>query len=191
MLGRSYGKNALLALTLTLVVALYFPAAFAGGYGNANQYSSSSSHPSAQVISVANQFESSPSINITVLDAVTGQPIENATIILWDLSTLEQPKPGAGIYFTNESGECSIFGDYLRFERPYWLYAYRGDFEARKVDYAPIKVEVSLERAESLNLTLRLMPGALIELKGIPYIVQSSNPEERYMTIKVDRKSVV
>ncbi|MEM3193943.1 MAG: FtsX-like permease family protein [Candidatus Bathyarchaeia archaeon] len=125
--------------------------------------------------------DTSLSINVKIIDAVTNKPIENATIILFDTSTFNKY-----IYFTDENGECVISGNHIRLRNFYWLYAYKGDFEAKRVEYAPVvEKRIYFEKLENKSLILNLIPGALIELEGIPYIVQSSSLEERYMSIKV------
>ncbi|MEM1530395.1 MAG: ABC transporter permease [Candidatus Bathyarchaeia archaeon] len=133
-----------------------------------------------QTVSIMEQMTSFPSINIKVVDARTGEPIKNATIILWDFFLYK-----SNIYFTDENGECSIFGINIRLGRLYWLYAYKGDLREKRIDYAPAKREIYLKEPKLLNLTLSLVPGALIELEGMPYIVQSSSLEERYMGIRI------
>ena len=143
-----------------------------------------------QKLNVAGRPEASASIdtgaiNIRVLDAVTYQPIQNAKIILWDPSTFSKPKLGAGIYFTDDKGECNISGEYLRAGHIYWLYAYKGNFETNVVDYVPVKREITFDGSRKLNITLLLVPGALVELEGVPYIVQSASAKERYMIVRV------
>jgi ABC-type antimicrobial peptide transport system permease subunit len=128
------------------------------------------------------------SLHVRTVDAATGYPIQNATLILWDLSTFNKPQPGAGIYSTDENGECIILGDYLKVRHFYWLYAYKGNFEEKIIDYAPVKMEIYLERPENISITLRMVPGAMIEVEGIPYLVQSPSPEERYMIITVKER---
>ena len=139
----------------------------------------------SQKLSILGQSENSISINIKALDAITRQPIQNATIILWDLSTFEEPILGAGIYFTDNNGECDIVGDYLKLKHIYWLYAYKGSFKTKTIDYLPVKREIIFDNIEKINITLLLVPGALIELEGVPYIVQSSDVKERYMVVRV------
>lgn len=125
--------------------------------------------------------DTSLSINVKIVDAVTDKPVVNATIILFDPSTFNKY-----VYFTDENGECIISGNHIKLRNFYWLYAYKGDFEAKRVEYAPVvERRIYFEKLENKSLILNLVPGALIELEGIPYIVQSSSIEERYMSIKV------
>lgn len=138
---------------------------------------------------IAERASYSISVFVKAVDAVTGQPIQDATLILWDLSTFDKPQPGAGIYSTDENGECIIFGDYLRIKHFYWLYVYKGNFEEKTVDYVPVKREIYLERPENVSLTLQMVPGAMVEVEGIPYLVQSPSPEERYMIITIKERS--
>jgi len=120
----------------------------------------------AKIVSAVEQ--TLPSLNVKVLDARTYQPLHNATVVLWDLYDLKNY-----IYFTDENGECKIFRDNIKPRRSYWLYAYRGNFEKKIIDYVPAKVEISFEGVEGKNLTLLLFPGALIEVEGVPYLAQS------------------
>ena len=124
------------------------------------------------------------SVHIRVLNALTGQPVQNATIVIWDLRTLKKPEKGAGIYFTDENGECEVPEGYLKLDRTYWLYAYKGDFKDR-VEFAPVKKEIFFEKPSRLDITLLLVPGAVVELKGSPYLVQAASPGEGYMVVKV------
>jgi len=65
-------------------------------------------------VCVSVSAQSSTSIYGRVLDANTGLPIFNATVLIWDLSTLTTPKPGAGIYFTDENGEYNASSPYIQ-----------------------------------------------------------------------------
>ena len=82
----------------------------------------------------------SPSLHVTVLDATTGEPIQNATVLIWDLTSVEAPKPGSGIYFTDENGKCYVSGDYLKIGHAYRIYAYKGNFEARVLELSLIHI---------------------------------------------------
>ncbi|MBO3840340.1 MAG: ABC transporter permease [Thermoproteota archaeon] len=124
------------------------------------------------------------SMHIRVLNALTGQPVQNATIVIWDLRTLKKPEKDAGIYFTNSNGECDIPEGYLKLDRTYWLYAYKGDLKGR-VDFAPAKKEIFFEKPGRLNITLLLVPGAIVKLEGSPYLVQAASPGEGYMVVKI------
>ncbi|MBO3800511.1 MAG: ABC transporter permease [Candidatus Brockarchaeota archaeon] len=124
------------------------------------------------------------SMHIRVLNALTGQPVQNATIVIWDLRTLKKPEKDAGIYFTNSDGECDIPEGYLKLYRTYWLYAYKGDLKGR-VDFAPTKKEIFFEKPGKLDITLLLVPGATVKLEGSPYLVQAASPGEGYMVVKI------
>jgi len=196
MLRKTHATTLLLFVSLLLLISgIIYPSNFlfsphAERYANIVQCRMISPSSEKQKLDVAGQPEASVSIdmraiNIRVLDAVTYQPIQNAKIILWDLSTFSKPKLGAGIYFTDDKGECSISGEYLKAEHIYWLYAYKGNFETNVVDYVPVKREITFDESRKLNITLLLVPGALVELEGVPYIVQSPSAEERYMIVRV------
>ncbi|MEM2341897.1 MAG: ABC transporter permease [Candidatus Bathyarchaeia archaeon] len=136
-----------------------------------------------QAISVKEQTKPSLSLNVKIIDAITHEPIENATIVLWDINNFIGYK-----FFTDKNGECIISGEYIEPRSRYSLYAYRGNFDEKIVDYVPVEYRVYFEKVESRNITLLLIPGALIEIWGVPYIVQSSSPEIRSMTIRVIEK---
>jgi hypothetical protein len=123
-----------------------------------------------------------------VVDANTGLPISNATILIWDLNTLASPKIGAGIYFTDENGEYNATAPYVREGHTYYVFAYKGDFTKKpaEVAYVPSMVKnVYIEYEEKREISFSLIPGALIEISDSPYIVQSPNPETLRSTIKV------
>ena len=109
-----------------------------------------------------------------VVDFKTGTPIANATVIIWDLSTLDQ-----GTYFTDENGIYNVSGSLLKMEHTYQIYVFRGDFSEKTVDYVPSMKKINLETPKSYEINFRLVPGALIELEGTPYLVQSSSPKGR------------
>jgi len=123
-----------------------------------------------------------------VVDAYTGHPIFNATIIVWDLNTLAIPKPGVGIYFTNENGEYNISGSYLKEGHTYYVIALKRSSTEKtaEIEYVPvIKKNIGLEYGERKNISFSLIPGAVIEMTDTPYIVQSSSPEVLRYVIKV------
>jgi len=129
----------------------------------------------------------SASIYGRVVDANTGLPIPNATVLVWDLNTLEKPKLGSGIYLTDENGEYNVTGEYLKAKHTYRIYAYKGDL-AVKVDYVPAVKKLKLESFEGKKeVNFSLIPGALIELKGTPYLVQSSSPGGRVFIKVLDK----
>jgi len=159
---------------LFTIVLLYYCLALSSVTSCASPYSPT------QAIDITELAYASPSIHVKAIDALSGQAVQNATIILWDTPQLTAYK-----YFTDENGEYIISGGHIRLRTTYWLYVFRGDFRARIVDYVPVKTTVYFERAETKNVTLMLLPGALIEIEGIPYIAQSPSVEKRRMNIKV------
>ena len=125
-------------------------------------------------LTVRNDIASSPSsIYGRVIDAETGLPISDATILLWDLNTLEKR-----IFLTDENGEYNIPDTYLITGHVYRIYAYKGDFATNTIEYVPSVKKIEYA-AEAINVSFSLFPGAMIELKGTPYIVQSSSPGGR------------
>jgi len=138
--------------------------------------------------------QSPASIYGRVVDANTGLPIPHATILIWDLNTLTRPKPGAGIYFTDENGEYSTSGSYIQEGHVYYVIAYKGNFTTNpvKVDYVPAIIKnVHIGYRERKNVSFSLVPGALIETTGTPLIVLSSNPESLRFIIKVVPKEKI
>jgi len=130
----------------------------------------------------------SSSIYGRVIDAYTGLPIPNVTIIIWDLNTLDPPKPGAGIYFTDENGEYNVTGSYVKEGHTYYVFAYKGNFTKKpaEVSYVPsLRKNVYIEFMKKKNVSFSLIPGAVIEILDSPYIVRSPNPETLRTIIKV------
>jgi len=113
-----------------------------------------------------------------VIDANTGLPVANATILIWDMNALKKY-----ICLTDENGEYNFSCAYLHAGHTYRIYAYKGDFMVKDVEYAASFKEVKLESGGK-NVSFSLLPGALIELKGVPYLIQSSSPGGR-VSIKV------
>ena len=137
--------------------------------------------------------QDSPSIYGRIIDAYTGLPLPNATIIIWDLNTLAPPKLGAGIYFTDENGEYNVTGSYVRERHTYYVFAYKGNFTKKpaEISYVPaLRKNVYIEFREK-NISFSLIPGAIIEILDPPYIVQSPNPETLRTTIKVIPKEKI
>jgi len=125
--------------------------------------------------SVSATPSNSASIFGKVVDAKTGLPIENATVLLWDITTLQEPKLGAGIYFTDENGAYNISSEYLQFNHTYRIYTYKGDFEAKTLDYVPSVNQFTLSPLQvKNNISFFLTPGALVELEGTLCMIQSS-----------------
>jgi len=138
--------------------------------------------------------QSSASIYGRIVDANTGLPLPHATILIWDLNTLSRPKLGAGIYFTDENGEYNVSGSYIKEGHIYYVIAYKGNFTANpvKVDYVPAIVKnVHIGYRDRKNISFSLIPGALIETTGTPFIVLSSNPESLRFIIKVVPKEEI
>ncbi|MEM2088130.1 MAG: ABC transporter permease [Thermoproteota archaeon] len=128
------------------------------------------------------------SMHVKVLNALTGQPIENATIIVLDLRNPKKPMIGSNIFFTNEAGEYTVSEEYLKLWNTYWVYAYKGDPKEKRIDFVPVKKEVRIEDSSDITLTFSLVPGALVELESVPYIVQASSPQEGNMITRVINK---
>ncbi|MBO3804043.1 MAG: hypothetical protein JTT11_09295, partial [Candidatus Brockarchaeota archaeon] len=117
-----------------------------------------------------------------VVDACTGLPIPNASVIIWDLNRLDKPKKGAGLYFTDSLGNYNATPPYIVTGHSYWLYAYRGDPSAASFDYVPSKSSdkrlLNLEAGET-NVSIELVPGAPMVFYGNVWSVESPSPAYR------------
>jgi len=121
-----------------------------------------------------------------VVDATSQRPIANATILIWDLNTFEKPRLGAGIYLTNENGEYNVSAPYLKIGHTYRVYVYKGNLTAKSAEYVPVVEKVGVFDS-TRELSFSLVPAAVIELEGTPYLVQSSSPGAGRIFIQVLR----
>jgi ABC-type antimicrobial peptide transport system permease subunit len=130
--------------------------------------------------------QSQATIYGTVVDAKTGLPIASATVLFWNTETLNPPTPDAGLYKTDQNGQYAVSGSYLKAGVTYWAYAYHGDLEAKDIDYIPSsRREIRLETLAQTEVSFALVPGAIVEWEGAPYLVQSSSPEDRAVRMEV------
>jgi len=122
---------------------------------------------------------SSSSIYGKVIDANTGSPIVNATVMVWNLNKLK-----VDTYFTDEKGN---YNAQVKIGQTYLIYAYKGNFAEKVIDYVPTVKKVQFEpyQGEDTAVSFSLIPGALIELQGTPYLVQSSSPIGGRVLIKI------
>jgi hypothetical protein len=125
------------------------------------------------------------SMRVKVLNALTGEAISNATLIILDLKNPRRPEIGQSIFFTNADGEYDVPEEIVKPGRTYWVYAYKGDLKEKRMDFVPVKKEVRVGETGSIEVTLSLVPGALVELESVPYIVQASSLQEGNMIIRV------
>jgi len=118
-----------------------------------------------------------------VIDASTGDPIPNATVLIWDVSKLDTPRPGAGLYTTDTEGRYNSTAPYVVPGHSYWVYAYRGNISAAKFDYVPSarRGEEELTNIEpgEKNVSFRLVPAATIVLYGKIWDINSTSPPYR------------
>ncbi len=129
--------------------------------------------------------ESSLSIYGRIVDANSGSPIPGATVIVWDITESKRPKLGAGIYFTDENGEYNVSGPYIIPGHTYRIYAYRGNISTNTFDYVPAKYGDVLILEHSKNVSMKLIPGATILLKGKVYAVETPIQPIRF-TVEVN-----
>ena len=129
-------------------------------------------------ISIYAAPRATPRIYGRVVDFKTGKPIPNATIILaWCLESYK--------FFTDKNGFYNISGPFIIWGRSYYIYAFRGNFTQKNVDYVPTVKIIKMDSWEK-KVDFALVPGALIELKGSWYLVQSPSPERKgTFTLKV------
>lgn len=117
-----------------------------------------------------------------VVDACTGKPIPNASVIIWDLNRLDKPKIGAGLYITDSLGNYNATAPYVVTGHSYWIYAYRGNISAASFDYVPSKSSdkrlLDLEPGET-NISIALVPGAPMVFYGKVWSVESPSPAYR------------
>jgi len=130
---------------------------------------------SCSIISLA--YSESISVYVNVFDAKSQAPVRGATIIIVDVS-----RDMVTTTFTDENGKCFFTGI---FGRTYYLYIYKGDFNAKRIEYAPTKKVISIKSFEPIAIDVFLAPGAIIEIGGKLYLVELPSPEERAMEISV------
>jgi len=125
-------------------------------------------------------------IDGTVVDAHTEDPIPNATVLIWDVSKLDTPVPGAGIYITDNEGVYNATPPYVVSGHSYWVYAYKGNISDAIFDYVPStrRELLDLEPGEN-NVSIRLVPAATIILYGRVWDFDSSSPPYRAPTLTV------
>ncbi len=112
-----------------------------------------------------------------MIDAITNQPVPNATVLLWDLADIgKQPRIGFGIYMTDIEGSYSATYPYVMEHHIYRMYAYRRDPSTGVFDYVPSSA-VKIEQTDRpSNVSFRLVPGASVHLKGEILYVESKSP---------------
>ncbi len=121
------------------------------------------------------QIESS--IQGTIRDAQTGEPIPNATIILWDAYNYKKQiiwTDALGKYFMNTT-QGNLYD----------LYVYFDDEETAGFDYVPKKSVDIIAGKGVTNLSCNLLPGASVFLDGQIYDIRSK-PVRRFFVDVVD-----
>jgi ABC-type lipoprotein release transport system permease subunit len=121
-----------------------------------------------------------------IVDAYTGDPIPDATVLIWDVSKLDTPRPGAGIYVTDAFGAYNATSPYIVPGHSYWVYAYKGNMSSAIFEYVPsARRELPNLEPGGMNVSSRLVPGATIVLIGQVWDFNSTSPPYRAITLTV------
>ena len=116
-----------------------------------------------------------------VTDALSGIPIENATIAVWELNTVRNEE-----FFTLKTiTQTGMNGSYtFSFEKTFngRIYAYYDDPVSLGYDYLPKFQNVSLEMGDGqeINLSFNLVPAASVLFEGDIRFVDSPNQYSSY-----------
>ncbi len=128
-----------------------------------------------------NPQASSSYIKFKVVDADTDLPLQNATIIVWDMSTYALPSH----FYTNGSGEYYFDGAVQT--HLYYIYVYKGNLTEGTIQYAPQFISITLSYSESnRNVTVNLVPAAAIHLTGEISVVESVSPPNSFEVSIID-----
>jgi len=129
-----------------------------------------------------NPQSSSNFIKFKVIDANTNLAVQNATIILWDIS-IQTFRPC--IFYTDNNGEF-IFEGAIQ-THLYWVYVYKGKLDEGTILYAPQKTEITLSYTETnKNVTIKLVPGAAVYLTGLISVPESASTPTSFRVTIVD-----
>ena len=133
----------------------------------------------------AMQVESSNSSVIwgEVLDVVTGQPIENATIAVWEIRVTRErwrTKTVTTLKEVTQTGSTGSYELFLDSDDSYRVYAYYDDPHSPGYDYVPQFQSVAIEAEDIINLNFTLFPAASILVEGDLLFVDSSQPTEAF-----------
>ncbi len=123
-----------------------------------------------------------------ILDAVTGQPVIDATVAIWEtkVSRRGQSIILQGITHTDVNGSYKIF---VQGNTSYRLYAYYNDPNSPGYDYLPQYSTFTLGKEEKTNLEFKLIPAASIIFQGDILLVDSSrSPDQWGFTIVPEKE---
>ena len=113
-----------------------------------------------------------------VMDALTGKPIPDAKVVIWDVYAYKRT-----VIETDAEGKYSfnvVPGN------AYILYIYSDNEETEGFDYVPMKsYTFTVRTGETVNLTCYLVPGASVLLTGRIYDVRS-RPARMYFVEVID-----
>ena len=125
-----------------------------------------------------------------ILDAVTGQPIIDATIAIWEtkVSRRGQSITLQGITHTDVNGSYKIF---VPGNTSYRIYAYYDDPNSSGYDYLPQFSTFTLEKEEKTNIEFKLIPAASIIFQGDILLVDSSRSPEQWGFTIVPKKELL
>jgi ABC-type lipoprotein release transport system permease subunit len=112
-----------------------------------------------------------------VIDAVTGQPIEDATVTIWEvtMSRRQTYTTLKEVTKTTTNGHYSIS---VEDEFLCRVYAYYDNPTSPGYDYLPKLSTLNLKKGEEVNLLFDLVPAASIILEGALLFVDSPHPPE-------------
>ena len=112
-----------------------------------------------------------------VIDTVTGQPIEDATVTVWEVTMTRRTTYTTlkEVTKTTNNGYYSIS---VEDEILCRVYAYYDDPASPGYDYLPKLSTLNLKKGEEVNLLFDLMPAASIILEGALLFVDSPRPPE-------------
>jgi len=120
-----------------------------------------------------------------VLDGVTGQPIINATVSVWDtFSELPFQWQFVETERTDVEGEFNLM---VSDGSSYRVYVYYDDLSSHGFDYVPSFKDLT-RSGENVVLTFRLLPAASILFEGSLWFVESTKPSNRFSFVIVEEE---
>jgi ABC-type lipoprotein release transport system permease subunit len=118
-----------------------------------------------------------------VVDAVTNQPIENATVTVWDIRVIHDRRTTKTITTlkgTTHTGKNGYYEFLVDSDVSGRVYAYSDDPHSPGYDYVPLFQSVTVAEGNVMNLRFSLVPAASILFEGDLLFVDSSRPPEAF-----------